>query len=68
MQEFPQRVQDYRSASLVLIFINMLWIFGVIWTSWGLPAVMLAGLALNHAITRLDAFLDAREYERRWPK
>jgi hypothetical protein len=27
----PKRVEDYTTASLILIFINLLWIFGVIW-------------------------------------
>ena len=36
----------------------MLWIFGVIWVSWGLGAVALAGVAVNHLITLLDRRLN----------
>jgi hypothetical protein len=35
-------------------FVNLIWVFGVIWVVWGLPAVMLTGLAMNYAITFLE--------------
>lgn len=50
----PGRVEDYTTANLVLIFVNMLWIFGVIWSTWGLAPVILVALVLNHLITRLQ--------------
>ncbi len=34
-----QPAPDYTSSALFFLFINMLWIFGVIWVSWGLGAV-----------------------------
>ena len=61
----PQRVEDYTAASLVLLFVNLLWIFGVIWAQFGLLAVMLCGLALNHLISRLEQARLERE-RRRW--
>ncbi|EPX85409.1 hypothetical protein Salmuc_02790 [Salipiger mucosus DSM 16094] len=45
---------DYTTANLVLIFVNMLWIFGVIWVQFGLGAVVILGALLNHLITRLE--------------
>ncbi|MGR3496597.1 DUF6498-containing protein [Citreimonas sp.] len=48
----PKRVEDYTNANLVLILMNLLWIFGVIWTHWGLFPVLVLAVALNHVITR----------------
>ena len=53
-----QSAPDYTSPALLFLFINMLWIFGVIWVSWGLGAVALAGVAVNHLITLLDRRLN----------
>jgi hypothetical protein len=50
----PGRVEDYTTANLVLIFVNMLWIFGVIWSTWGIAPVIFVALVLNHLITRLQ--------------
>ncbi|EEX16307.1 MAG: histidinol phosphate aminotransferase [Salipiger thiooxidans] len=49
-----QPAPDYTSSALFFIFINMLWIFGVIWVHWGLGAVAIAGVGVNHLITMLD--------------
>ena len=53
-----QPAPDYTSSALFFIFINMLWIFGVIWISWGLGAVAIIGVILNHLISMLDARLN----------
>ena len=50
----PGRVEDYTTANLVLIFMNMLWIFGVIWSNWGLFPILVLALVLNHLITRIE--------------
>ncbi|MDU8912810.1 histidinol phosphate aminotransferase [Aestuariicoccus sp. MJ-SS9] len=62
-RHFPGRVEDYTTASLVLIFVNLLWILGVIWAQWGIGAVMLAGAVLNHLITRLEVYRARRAVE-----
>ncbi|MDO6520551.1 histidinol phosphate aminotransferase [Shimia thalassica] len=49
-----KRVENYTKPALVMIFVNLLWLFGVLLAIWGLPAVLLAGWILNHAITRLE--------------
>ncbi|MGJ8604394.1 MAG: histidinol phosphate aminotransferase [Marivita sp.] len=64
-QRHPQGVEDYTIPSLVLIFVNLLWIFGVIWAQVGLGAVILLGWVLNHCITRLAQYRASREI--RWP-
>ncbi|MCI5112735.1 MAG: histidinol phosphate aminotransferase [Marivita sp.] len=56
----PKRVEDYTTANLILIFINLLWIFGVIWAHFGLVAVILTGWALNQGITRLAHYKASR--------
>ncbi|MCR9108854.1 histidinol phosphate aminotransferase [Marivita sp. XM-24bin2] len=61
----PKRVEDYTTANLILIFVNLLWIFGVIWAHFGLLAVILTGWALNHGITRLAQYKASREIQ--WP-
>jgi hypothetical protein len=61
----PKQVEDYTTASLVLIFVNLLWIFGVIWAKFGLLAVILTGWFLNHMITRLGQYRASREIQ--WP-
>lgn len=47
------RAPDFTNAALVMGFVNLLWILGVLWALWGLPAVLLVGYALNVAIDRL---------------
>ncbi|WP_292292236.1 histidinol phosphate aminotransferase [Marivita sp.] len=64
-QRHPNRVEDYTTANLVLIFVNLLWILGVIWAHFGLLAVAVAGWALNHGITWIARYRASREI--RWP-
>ena len=64
-QKHPKRVEDYTNANLVLIFVNLMWIFGVIWANFGLLAVMLTGWVLNYLITRLEQYRASREIQ--WP-
>lgn len=58
----PQRVEDYTTANLILIFVNMLWIFGVIWANFGIVPIILLGWAMNQMITKLEHMKLAREY------
>lgn len=52
---------DYTTSALFFIFVNMLWIFGVLWVSWGLGAVAIAGVGVNHLITMLDTHLNGEK-------
>ena len=55
MQHRPiGRVENYTNTCLVFFLVNLLCVFMVLWVVYGLPAVMLAGLVLNHLITRLE--------------
>jgi len=62
----PKRVEDYTTANLVLIFINLLWILGVIWAQFGLMAVILSGWVLNYGVTRLAQYKASRAIQ--WPR
>ena len=50
-----KRVEDYTNANLVLILVNLLWIFGVVWAHVGIGGVLILGAVLNHMIARLEA-------------
>ena len=65
-EHHPKQVADYTIAALVLIFINLLWIFGVIWVQFGLAAVILVGWALNQGIHWLARFKASRAIQ--WPR
>ena len=47
-----QAAPNYTNAALVMGLVNLIWMLGVIWAIWGLPAVMLTGLGLNGLINR----------------
>ena len=53
MDDFRRSAPDYTNAALVMGFVNLLWVFGVIWALFGLPAVMATGWLLNLWIDRL---------------
>lgn len=48
------RVENYTTSCLVLIFCNLLWVLIGIWTLWGLPGVLLTGVALNSLISHWE--------------
>lgn len=42
------------TANMILLFVNLLWIFIAIWSAWGLLPILVIGAVLNHLITRLE--------------
>ena len=60
----PKRVEDYTTANLILVFVNLLWIFGVVWSTLGIGAVILLGWALNLLIYRLAIWRSLRAESR----
>lgn len=64
-QRHPKQVEDYTTANLVLIFVNLLWILGVIWANFGLLAVAVTGWVLNHGIAWVGRYRASREIH--WP-
>lgn len=57
----PQPVEDYMTANMILLFVNLLWIFVAIWSAWGLLPILVIGVALNHMITRLELYRRERD-------
>ncbi|EAQ04225.1 hypothetical protein OB2597_08784 [Pseudooceanicola batsensis HTCC2597] len=49
----PTSAPNYTNATLWMGFINLLWIFGLIWSLFGLLAVIAVGWLLNLGISRL---------------
>ncbi len=55
-----QPVEDFTVTCMIMAFVNLLWVFALIFLLWGLPAVMVLGVILNAGINRLDAHLKSR--------
>lgn len=51
MQSPMRSAPNYTNACLVMAFVNLLWIFGLIWGLIGLWAVMVTGYALDKGIS-----------------
>ncbi len=58
--EYPSEAPNYTKACVVMFGVNITWIFTVIWAIWGLLFVMMLGLVINHAMTRIHAWSQAR--------
>jgi hypothetical protein len=43
-----------------MAFVNLLWVFVLVFLLWGLPAVMVLSVILNAGINRLRSRLDER--------
>lgn len=41
------------TANMILIFVNLLWIFIALWSFWGLGPVLILAAVLNHLISRI---------------
>ncbi|MGR3805830.1 hypothetical protein [Marinibacterium profundimaris] len=44
---------DYANATIIMLGVNLVCMFWVIWSAWGFAAVLLLALALNHGIDRI---------------
>ncbi len=45
---------DYTNAALIMMGVNLTWVFIAIWAIWGLAPVLLLAVALNHGITMIE--------------
>lgn len=50
----PQPAPNYTNAALTMGWVNLMWVFMVIWGLWGLLPVLLISAGLNRGITWLD--------------
>lgn len=53
-KRYAQPVEDYMTSNMVLIFMNLLWIFIVLWSLWGVAPVLILSALIDHLITRLE--------------
>ncbi|MBO9401210.1 hypothetical protein J7399_05195 [Shimia sp. R9_1] len=58
-----QSAPNYTNAALVMGFVNLMWVFVLIFILWGMPAVMVLAVILNAGIDRL-----ARRKDRHAPR
>ncbi|MEM1429033.1 MAG: hypothetical protein AAGG09_06215 [Pseudomonadota bacterium] len=54
----PRRAPDYTNAALIMGFMNLIWIFVLLWAAFGFWTVLAAGIGLNTLITRLEDRLE----------
>ena len=59
----PKPVENYMTANLILIFVNLLWVFVAIWSYWGLGPVLILAALLNYLITRVEVSRRNRDGE-----
>ena len=52
-QRHPQPAPNYTIAALTMGWVNLMWVFMVIWGLWGLVPVLLVSAGLNRGITWL---------------
>ncbi|WP_323771222.1 histidinol phosphate aminotransferase [Antarctobacter sp.] len=50
----PKPVENYMTANMILIFVNLMWVFVALWSYWGLGVVLILAALLNRLITRID--------------
>lgn len=43
---------DYTNAALIMLGVNMIWIFTLIWAIYGIVLVLVLALAINHLVER----------------
>ncbi len=53
---------NYTNAAMVMAFINLTWVFGVIWVLFGLPTVLVLAYGLNYLISRLAVSRGAQRH------
>ena len=55
MRDRPRRpAPDYTDAALLSGLANLIWVFVALWATLGFWSVVVAGVVLNHLITRLE--------------
>ena len=50
----PQPAPNYTNAALTMAWVNLMWIFMLIWGVWGFLPALLVGAGLNRGITWLS--------------
>lgn len=45
---------DYTNAALIMLAVNLIWVFGLLWAVFGFIPVLLIAAGLHHGIDRLS--------------
>ncbi len=54
-QRRPGRAPDFTTASLIMLGVNMTWVFFLLWALYGLIPVLVLATLIHHLINRIDA-------------
>lgn len=49
--DHPKAAPNYTNAALTMGWVNLMWIFMLIWGLWGMIPVLLVSFGLNRGIT-----------------
>lgn len=61
MRDKPfETASTYHTATLVMGFVNLLWVFLLLWATMGFSAVLITAVFFDYLITRLDHHLQRR--------
>ena len=55
-----QPVEDFTTTCMVMGFVNLLWVFVLVFLLWGFPAVIVLAVIMNAGIDRLRSHLNSR--------
>ncbi|WP_299424140.1 hypothetical protein [uncultured Shimia sp.] len=55
-----QPVEDFTTACMIMGFVNLLWVFVLVFLLWGFPAVIVLAVIMNAGIDRLRSHLDSQ--------
>lgn len=65
----PPSAPNLRMACVVMFGINIAWVFVAVWAIWGFVIALLLALGVNHMMTRVQVWAEARaDRQRRDPK
>ncbi len=55
-----QPVEDFTTTCMIMGFVNLLWVFVLVFLLWGFPAVIVLALIMNAGIDRLRSHLNSQ--------
>lgn len=56
----PREAPNLTTACIVMFGVNLTWVLIVIWAIWGLIAAAFLGVSINHLMTRMQVWSEAR--------
>ncbi|MFY0658984.1 MAG: hypothetical protein JXR15_00720 [Shimia sp.] len=55
-----QPVEDFTTTCMIMGFVNLLWVFVLVFLLWGFPAVIVLAVIMNAGIDRLRSHLNSQ--------